>query len=249
MYNPFSLSGKIILVTGASSGIGRATAIECSKMGAIVYILGRNKERLLVTFANLIPNEQNKFFIVDIASEIDISTLLLKIGSIDGIVNAAGIIKRAPFKFINSKDLNELINVNFTAPVLLIKQLVSLNKINNGGSIVFISSISGSHCSSVGNSMYSASKGALNSISKNMALELASKKIRVNTIHPGMVSTNMLNEKSFNLDDLKKDISNYPLKRYGVPEDVAFAVIYLLSNASTWVTGSNMLLDGGYTLK
>jgi len=249
LYNPFSLFGKSILITGASSGIGKAIALECSKMGASVIILGRDKKRLLETFSQLIPNINNKYFLVDISCEDQINSLIDKIESIDGMVNAAGILIRGPFKFIKEVDLDETINVNFKAPTLFVKKLISKNKIKNGSSIVFISSISGSYCSFIGNSVYSASKGALNAMAKSMAIELSNKKIRVNTIHPGMVSTNMHLEKSFDQEDLIKDLDNYPLKRYGEPVDVAYGTIFLLSNASSWITGSSLLIDGGYTLK
>ncbi|MFC3159069.1 SDR family NAD(P)-dependent oxidoreductase [Chryseobacterium arachidis] len=115
--------------------------------------------------------------------------------------------------------------------------------------MVFISSISGNYCSSVGNTAYSSSKGALNALSENIALELSARNIRVNTVNPGMIATDMLYQKSLSEEQIKEDLENYPLKRYGKPEDVAYAVIYLLSEASSWVTGSSLLIDGGFTLK
>ena len=249
MHNPFTLSGKTILVTGASSGIGRVIAIECSKMNAQLIILGRNQERLKNTFDHLQPNENHKMFSLDLTSKENLDDFIKSIATIDGLVNVAGILKRLPFKFIDSDALEEVMKINFFAPAILTKELVSKRKLNNGSSVVFISSISGSFISSIGNSIYSSSKGAIDALSRNIALELAPKKIRVNTINPGMVDTDLLSEKSFTEEELKKDIENYPLKRYGKPEDIAHAVIYLLSDASSWVTGSNLLIDGGFTLK
>lgn len=249
MYNPFSLSGKRILISGASSGIGRAISIECSKMGAEVYLLGRNQDRLAETFNSLEHHKGHKIFPVELTSQAEINELVNAIDAVDGVVHAAGILKRLPFKFLNLEVLSEIMSVNFSAPALLTKQLFSKKKINSEGSIVFISSISGSYCSSVGNSLYSASKGALNALAKNIALEVAVKNIRVNIIHPGMVDTNMHSERTFAKEELKRDIENYPLNRYGKPEDVAHAAIYLLSGASSWVTGTSLLLDGGFTLK
>lgn len=248
MYNPFSLNGKTILVTGASSGIGKSISIECSKMGANLILLGRDKERLNETFGEL-DEGNHQIHSVDLTSKQEIVDLVNVLPTLDGLVNAAGILKTMPFHFINEDSLNQVMNINFFAPLWLSKQLISKKKIAKGGSIVFVSSISGSFCSYIGNSIYSSSKGAIDSLSKNMALELAHKKIRVNTLNPGMVETNMHIQNTITPDQLIKDMEAYPLKRYGKPEDVAYAAIYLLSDASAWITGTNLLIDGGYTLQ
>jgi NAD(P)-dependent dehydrogenase (short-subunit alcohol dehydrogenase family) len=247
MHNPFSLSGKTILVTGASSGIGRAIAIECSKMGATIVVTARNEERLSETVSQMEGNGHS-VIAADLAIQGDLMSLIEQTPALDGLVNCAGQVKTLPVQFITSESLNEIMTVNFTAPTLLSVQLVKNKKITKNGSIVFISSISGVVCVWGGNSIYSASKGAVNGIMKNMALDLAYKGIRVNSVNPGMVETHIFDAGTITPGQLEEDKKRYPLKRYGKPEDVAHAVIYLLSDASSWVTGSNMVIDGGYTL-
>lgn len=247
MYNPFSLENKIILVTGASSGIGRAIAIECSKMRASVIITGRNEERLKETHSRMEGNQPD-YIIADLSNSDDVQNLCKNITSLTGLVNCAGLTKVLPFPFAERKDFEEVMEVNFFAPSELSRLLVKSKKIRKGASIVFISSVSGVYVSYIGNSIYSASKGAINGLCKNMALELAPKGIRVNCVNPGMIDTNILSDGKITQEQLNEDIKRYPLKRYGKPEEVAYAVIYLLSDAAEWITGSNLLIDGGYTL-
>jgi len=248
MYNPFSLDGKVILVTGASSGIGKSIAIECSRLGAKLIITGRNKERLNETYIHL-EGSSHQQSIADISTDEGIASLCKNLPQLDGVVHVAGIVKTKPFQFLNRQELDLVMNTNFYGPVLLTNVLLRNKVIKRHASLVFISSISGIFCSFVGNSAYSASKGALNGIIKGMALDLAPKNIRVNSVIPGMIDTEILTEGSISDEDLIEDRKQYPLGRYGKPEDVAFAVIFLLSDASNWATGSNILLDGGYTLK
>jgi NAD(P)-dependent dehydrogenase (short-subunit alcohol dehydrogenase family) len=247
MYNPFSLEGKTILVTGASSGIGKATAIECSKMGATVIITGRNKERLNDTF-NLLVGENHIQIIADLSKNEEIESLTKKLPELDGCVNNAGIVKSVLIPFITSDTLSEVLHINTIAPILLTQMLVKKKKIQKNASIVFTSSISGVYASIIGNSLYSSSKGAINGFAKNAALELAAKKIRVNCVCPGMIKTNILNDGTITEEQLKEDMKKYPLIRYGQPEEVAYAIIYLLSDAAGWVTGTNLVIDGGFTL-
>lgn len=247
MYNPFSLDGKTILVTGASSGIGKSTSIECSKMGAKLVITGRNEERLNNTF-NLLEGEGHSQLIADMHNEDDVDALVDQLPALDGIVHCAGVTEYKPFQFVNKDNLNEIFSVNFFAPVLLSSKTVKKKLINKNSSIVFISSISGIYTSYISGSPYSATKGAINGIVKGMALDLAVKKIRVNTVCPAMVDTDILKEGKVTEEQVVEDMKKYPLKRYGKPEEIAHAVIYLLSDASGWVTGTNLLIDGGYTL-
>lgn len=247
MNNPFSLEGKTILVTGASSGIGKAIAIECSKLGAQLFILGRNENRLKETF-NELSGEGHEYIVTDLSLSSSFKEFCSIIPCLDGIVHCAGLTKILPFQFVTKEDLDEVMNVNFYAPAELSRLLLKNKKINKESSVVFISSVSGVYCSAVASSIYSASKGAVNGLVKGMALDLAPKGIRVNCVNPGMVDTNILTESDITKEQLKEDMKRYPLKRYGKPEEIAYAVIYLLSDASKWVTGSNLLIDGGYTL-
>ncbi len=246
-YNPFSLEGKKIFVTGASSGIGKAIAIHCSRMGGEMIISGRNEDRIENTLQLLEGNRHSKI-IVNLNDTHDIDSLVNELPPLDGIVHCAGVTDIVPFMFVNRKKLDHIFNINFYAPALVTQLILKKGKLNAASSIVFISSISGVYCSSYGGSMYSASKGAINGLIKGMALDLSAKKIRVNSINPGVIETEIFDEGQISKDQLAEDIKKYPLKRHGKPEEVAYAAIYLLSDASIWMTGNNMILDGGYTL-
>ena len=247
MYNPFSLENKTILVTGASSGIGKAIAIECSKMGAKVVITGRNEQRLQETYGQL-ESAQRAYIVADLTKKEDIETLVNQIDSLNGLVNCAGLTIPKPFKFLQKEDIQEVMTINFNAPLLLTQLLIKKKKLQKASSIVFISSISGTKVSAIAESAYSASKAAIDGFCKGLALELAPQQIRVNTVIPGMVETNIVSGGEVTQEQMEADKQKYPLKRYGKPEEVAYAVVYLLSDASSWVTGSNLLIDGGYTL-
>jgi NAD(P)-dependent dehydrogenase (short-subunit alcohol dehydrogenase family) len=246
-YNPFTLSGKTVFITGASSGIGRATAIECTRMGATVIITGRNKERLNESYCKL-EGKGHQQFIADLSHPEKIEELITVLPDVHGVVHCAGIANPLLFQFLNEERLKHVFDINFMAPTILTQRLLKMNKVNKNASIVFISSISGVYCSSIGGSIYSASKGAINGLVKGMALDLAPKSIRVNCVNPGMIQTNIFDSGTITKEQLEEDVKKYPLRRYGQPEEVAYAVIYLLSDASKWVTGSNLLIDGGYTL-
>lgn len=249
MYNPFSLAKKTILVTGASSGIGRAIAVESARMGAQLIITARNEEKLNDTRSSMENTHLHRMILADLSNEKDLETLITFISdNLDGIVHCAGFTIPKPFQFLSRENFHDVMTVNFEAPILLTQALLKKKKIANPASIVFISSISGVICSSPAGSIYSASKGAINGIVKNLAIELAVKGIRVNSVNPGMVHTNIFASGVVTEEQLKEDMKKYPLKRYGRPEEIAYAVVYLLSAASQWVTGSNLVIDGGYTL-
>lgn len=247
MYNPFSLEGKTILVTGASSGIGRTTAIECSKLGAHVVITGRNAERLQETF-NLLEGSGHMQILADLTDTESLEHLVNEMPQLDGLVNNAGIGYNKPVTFIKSSDLEAMFGTNIYAPVMLTKLAMKKKKINKGGSIVFTSSIA-ALVENMGNSVYSMTKAAIMSFAKTCALEFAEKGIRVNSVHPGMVETKLIHGGAISEDDMQKDMQNYPLKRYGRPEEIAWSIIYLLSDASAWVTGTQSVIDGGVHLK
>ena len=250
-YNPYSLEGKTVLITGASSGIGRTTAIECSKMGANVIITARNEERLKSTLESLSTEsgQTHQMVLADLSSEEGVNALVDELPHLDGVSLNAGIVKTLPVKFINKDDLTDVLNVNMMGPILLAQRLLKKKKITRGSSVVFTSSIGGVMISTVGNTMYGVSKGGLNAFMKGMALEMASIGIRSNSVNPGFVATNILSAGTISEEDLKKNVAAYPLGRFGKPEDIAYAIIYLLSDASSWVTGHTLVIDGGVILR
>lgn len=246
MYNPFSLSGKTILVTGASSGIGRATAIECSKMGATVIMTARNEERLQNTLAELYGNG-HQYILADMTDEEQIKQLVSVLPSLNGVVFSAGMIGLTPVQAITQNKLEQMQRINLNAPILLTKQLIKQRKLEAQASIVFIASAAGVYRTSVGNAIYATTKCGIDAFMRTAALELAGKNIRCNSINPAMIETEAL---SAIQDEAMKerDLANYPLHRYGKPEEVAQAAIYLLSDATQWMTGTALKLDGGRTL-
>lgn len=242
-YNPFSLEDKIILVTGASSGIGRGIAIACSKMGANVILNGRNQMKLGETLAQLEVGN-HKMIIADLTDGESVSRLISELPTLDGVVHCAGIGQRVLCKVATKQDVESVMDANFKAPVLLQSELLKHKKINKGASIIFIASIS-TWSPSIGNAFYSASKGAIVSYANCLALELAPRKVRVNCISPAMVWTDLILQEGMDEEQLKADEQKYPLKRYGTPEDIANLAIYMLSDASSWMTGSNVKISGG----
>ncbi len=243
MYNPFTLEGKNILITGASAGIGRGIAIVCSKMGATIFTVGRNVDKLNETMRQL-DGTDHKAIICDLTSGKEVASFVSDLPKLDGIVHCAGIGQRILCKQLSETDIDDLMNINFKAPVLLQTELLVQKKLNKGASIVFIASIA-LWSPSIGNSIYSASKGAIVSYAKCLGLELAPRQIRVNCISPAMVWTSLATKDGINLEELKSDEERYPLKRYGLPEDIANLAVYMLSNASSWMTNSNVEITGG----
>lgn len=249
LYNPFSLENKTILITGASSGIGQETAIECSKLGAKVVLTARNEERLVKTL-NLLEGEGHQYIVADLSKEEDIENLVQKVFALDGLVNNAGLNVIQLVPFIKCESLDNIIQTNLKAPILLTHLLIKKKKIKKEGSIVFTSSIASKGVCSLGNSLYSATKGGLSAFMRNIAYELAAKKIRCNAVLPGMVETPLKEGKSIiTSEQWEIDRQRYPLKRFGNPIDIAWGIIYLLSDASCWVTGSELVIDGGRSLK
>lgn len=241
-FNPFTLEGKTILVTGASSGIGRGIAIACSKMGATVIINGRNEQRLAETMTEM-QGEENLSLAADLSDSNSLIGMVSRLPKLDGIVHCAGIGQRVLCKQLQEADLDTMMDVNFKAPVMLQTEILKQKKINKGASIVFIASIA-SDSPSIGNAVYSASKGAIISYANCLALELAPRLIRVNCILPAMIWTDLILKGGITEEELKEDEKKYPLKRYGKPEDIANLSIYLLSNAAAWMTGSSIKITG-----
>ena len=246
-YNPFSLEGKTLLITGASSGIGQATAIECSKLGAKVIITARNEERLKETLSKM-EGEGHQFLIAEQTNTEEVMNLVSELPQLDGVVLCAGKGMTLPFPFCTREKYDEIFNVNYFAPVELLRLLVKKKKLVQNSSVVFVSSIGGIKSFSLGNGVYGASKAAINSTMKFCARELAAKKIRVNSINPGMVNTKLIKGGAISEEQHQLDMQKYPLKRYGEPEEIAYGIIYLLSDASAWVTGHALIIDGGVTI-
>jgi len=249
-FNPFSLEGKTILVTGASSGIGRGIAIECSKMGAKMVITGRNEKRLTETLS-MLEGERHQYIQSDLSVQEGIDYLVERCPGINGCVHSAGIPKICGVKHIDRSLLEEIVNTNELAPILLTSALLRKKILQKKSSIVFIASMSGVYIANTGEAPYDATKGALAGFTKSAAYELATQGTRVNTICPGLVPTSILtlSNEMFSEEQLKETMyGKYPLKRVGTPEDIANGAIYLLSDASSWVTGINLLIDGGYCL-
>ena len=242
-FNPFSLVGKQIFVTGASSGIGKGIALACAKMGATVIITGRNAERLNQTL-NSMPAGDHKAISADLTKAEDIDRLVSELPKLDGFVQCAGVGSRVACKDITQEAIDYTMNANFEAPVLLQSEILRKKKMNKAASIVYIASIA-AWSPSLCNGVYSASKGAILSYAQCLAQELAPRQIRVNCICPAMVWTDLVIQDGVTREDLKEDEKRYPLKRYGTPEDIANLSIYLLSDASCWMTGSSITISGG----
>ena len=246
IYNPFSLEGKTILVTGASSGIGRATAIECSKLGARIILTGRSEERLQGTLG-LLNGTEHLVFPFDLSKIEDLDLFVDKLPTLDGLVNNAGITITYPVQFIKADNLNEILSINTISPVLLTQKLLRKKRLLRNSSVVFTASISGIYCVIPGNAMYSITKAAINAFMKNAAVELAYKGIRFNCVCPGMVDTGILEAGVVTKEQLEIEKAKYPMKRFGNPHEVALGIVYFLSDSS-FVTGSDLVMDGGFTL-
>ena len=242
-FNPFSLTGKTILVTGASSGIGRGIAVTCSKMGATIVLGGRNETRLNETLSEM-EGDGHVLAVADLTKKEELEKMVDTLPKLDGIVHCAGIGQRILCKQLQETDVDNVMDMNFKAPVLLQTEILKKKKINKGASIVFIASIA-AESPSVGNSIYSASKGAIISYANCLVVELAPRKIRVNCISPAMVWTDLILKDGISEEELKEDEQKYPLKRYGNPDDIANLAVYMLSDASSWMTGSNVRITGG----
>lgn len=249
-YNPYSLEGKTIMVTGAGSGIGRATAVECAKMGARLILVDINHDGLEETRSVLeSPEKEHLAYTVDLSDETAIAEMVKDLPVVDGCSHNAGITNLVPVQFISIEEIERIHRVNFIAPVLLTKYLVKKKKLNRPSSIVFTASAGGVFCASVGNAIYASSKCAVDAYMRTAALELAVKGIRCNSVNPGMVETALISRGQVSAEQHEKDKENYPLGRYGQPIDIAHAIIFLLSDASSWITGTALKIDGGFTLK
>ena len=246
--NPFSLEGKVIMITGAASGIGRATAIQCANIGAKVILVDLNEVGLKETCV-LTEREDTEYRALDLTNLDKLVEMISTLPKLDGVASNAGIVLSLLAKFSDLKDMERIFKINTFSHINLVQQLINQKKLNKGASIVFTSSMSGVYCGLVGGSLYGATKSAILGYTKALALELAPRGIRVNTVHPGMIDTPLTQNTALSKELLEEDARNYPLGRYGKPEEVAYAIVYLLSDATIWMTGSQLLIDGGYSVK
>lgn len=251
MYNPYSLEGKTILVTGASSGIGQATAIECAKLGANLVINGRNEGRLKATYTELDASlgQRHQMIVADLTKQEGLDSLISQKNLFDGVSSNAGIVTgNKPIKFIEEEDLLNVINTNTVSHILLAKLLFKKKLLNKNASYVFTASIGGTVSHGPGNTIYGVSKSGIDSFMKYAAIEFAARGIRCNCVCPGMIETPMINLDALTEEDKAKDAEKYLLKRYGKPEEVARLHAFLLSDASSYITGDSIVIDGGYTV-
>ena len=245
----FSLAGKTVFVTGASSGIGRQICINASNHGATVIASGRNQQELDATLELLNPEQRHSSIVCDLAELDKLPDLAKQLPPLDGVVHNAGVLKVTPAKFISEKDIRFIQTLNYEAPLLLTKALVKSKLVKQGGSLVFISS-AGALVGIKGNAVYAGSKGALISAVRCLAVELAARKIRANCISPALVETPLTAKISdtVSAETFKAAEAGYPLG-FGELDDVANATVFMLADASKWVTGTNFVLDGGMTCK
>lgn len=250
MYNPFTLEGKTVLVTGAGGGIGRATAIACSKMGATLVVTDINAETLAETLSKLETegDRNHLMFTADLTNEEALDKMVAELPQLDGIVCNAGISKVLPIQFLNTEDMNRIMAINAFAPMYMTQRLYKKKRINKGGSIVYTVSISGVNMVSMGGVMYAVSKNALDAFMRNAALEFAARNIRVNSVNPSRVKTGLIQNSVYSEEEVAKDLQTYPLKRYAEPEEIAYCIVFLLSDAASYITGHALVVDGGKTL-
>lgn len=249
-FNPFNLEGKTILVTGAGSGIGRSVSVNASRLGATLIMVDINKGALSDTLAMMDGQDKNhQTKVVDLANEESVRSLVGELSVIDGLVNNAGISNTKPLHFISAEEFDRVVGLNTKSPMLLTNLLYKKKKFNKGASIVFTSSLAGLFTFTPANGLYSMTKAALTSYSRSCAVEFAGRGIRSNCVNPSMVNTHLKDSLSFSQEEYEKDIQKYPLRRYAEPDEVANAIIFLLSDAASYITGHTLLVDGGRSLK
>ena len=244
VFNPFSLAGKRVLVTGASSGIGRQVAISSSRMGARLVITGRNPERLAKVRSELQEGDHTAVE-ADLLVDADAARLVAGCGKLDGVVHCAGTSILRPIRQLDAQYVRNLLELNYTAPMMLTQKLLSKSQVESGGSIIFMASIA-AYVGVPGVGVYSGTKAALVATMRCLALEVVKRKIRVNCLSPSLVETPLV-ELMGKMTSLDAKRADHPLG-LGTPDDVANATIFFLSDASRWITGSSLIMDGGLTV-
>lgn len=247
-YNPYSLERKTILITGGAGGIGSEVARVCSKLGARVVLTDIREDALNIALSSLEKVEVGEHLAVkaDLTNAEELNALVEQIPEIDGFVCNAGVMKLVLTQFITEEELHRIQNINLNAPILLTKSLLKMKKVRKGGSIVFTASAAGVYRVSMGNAIYATTKCGIDAFMRTVALEFGPKGIRCNSVNPGMVETSLIG--GFTEEQKEKEKLNYPLRRFAQPEDIAMAIAYLLSDASAFVTGTALKIDGGMTL-
>lgn len=240
----FNLQGKTVLITGGSSGIGAASAVECARAGARVIVSARRREALDNVLASL-EGEGHTAIAADMSADADIARLVKEMPAVDGFVNSAGMSVNRLIRFADWAEMQRMLDVNLISVIKLTQALVKERKINKGGSMVYLASTAAS-AATPGMSVYSASKAAIVAFARGIAMELAPRQVRVNSVSPGLVDTPMTAGVIHGDSELlKADQAKYPLG-HGKPQDIAGAVCYFLSDASRWVTGTDFIIDGGF---
>lgn len=248
MNNPFSLEGKTILITGAAGGIGSETAKVLVGLGARVVLTDIREEPLHAVLESLPQpsKEKHEAILSDLTDENSLKALVDSCPALDGLVCNAGVMKLTPVPFITNEELQRIQSINLNAPIMLTKSLIRKKKINKGGSIVFTASAAGIYRVSIGNAIYATTKCGIDAFMRTVALEMGPKGIRCNSVNPGMVETALI--AGFTEEEKEREMQNYPLRRFAKPVDIALGVAYLLSDASSFVTGTALKIDGGMTL-
>lgn len=248
-YNPFSLAGKTVLITGGAGGIGCATARTCIQQGARVILTDIREDALQSALTSLpasLTGEPNLCFTADLTNAEQLAALVDFCPAIDGLVCNAGVMKLTLTQFITEEELLRIQKINLNAPIMLTRSLLKKKMIKKGGSIVFTASAAGVYRVSIGNGIYATTKCGIDAFMRTVALEFGPKGIRCNSVNPGMVETALIG--SFTEEEKQKEMQNYPLRRFAKPEDIAYGIAYLLSDASSFVTGTALKIDGGMTL-
>jgi NAD(P)-dependent dehydrogenase (short-subunit alcohol dehydrogenase family) len=247
--NPFSLTGKTILITGGAGGIGSATANLCVQLGARVILTDIREDALTATLSALNESqtgEPHLCFTADLTDANQLAALVDFCPQIDGLVCNAGVMKLTLTQFITEEELTRIQKINLNAPILLTRSLLKKKKVKKGGSIVYTASAAGVYRVSIGNGIYATTKCGIDAFMRTVALEVGPKGIRSNSVNPGMVETALIG--AFTEEQKEKEKLNYPLRRFAQPQDIANGIAYLLSDASSFVTGTSLKIDGGMTL-
>ena len=247
-YNPYNLEGKSVLITGGAGGIGSEVARVCAKLGARVVLTDIREDALTAALDSLEKVDAGEHMAIkaDLTNIDELNSLVEQMPALDGFVCNAGVMKLVLTQFITDEELTRIQKINLNAPILLTKALLKKKKISKGGSIVFTASAAGVYRVSIGNAIYATTKCGIDAFMRTVALELGPKGIRCNSVNPGMVETALIG--GFTEEQKEKEMQNYALRRFAKPEDIALGVAYLLSDASSFVTGTALKIDGGMTL-